>query len=93
SSGSNKRLKRDILADAVSSFVESFKEYVNRAQGPPKLSPQELYSVVSNVLGITRHQVLRAVKRFKSGTIDEFDMLKNLPEEQKLDWILLCIND
>ncbi|KAL2942311.1 Collagen alpha-1(XIV) chain [Bienertia sinuspersici] len=60
---------------------------------PSKPSSQEIYNVVSNVLKISQHQVLRAVKRFMNGTIDEFDMLKNLPEEQKLDWILLCIND
>ncbi|KAL2943146.1 Uncharacterized protein RDABS01_031494, partial [Bienertia sinuspersici] len=42
---SNKRLKRDRLADAVSSFEESFKEYVRRAQGPLKPSCQEIYHV------------------------------------------------
>ncbi|KAL2937653.1 RIB43A-like with coiled-coils protein 2 [Bienertia sinuspersici] len=93
SGGSNKRLKRDRLVDAISSFTELFKEYVSRAQGPLKPSSQEIYNVVSNVLGISRHQVLKVVKRFMNGTIDEFDMLKKLPEEQKLDWILLCIND
>ncbi|KAL2923372.1 Small EDRK-rich factor 1 [Bienertia sinuspersici] len=89
SGDSNKRLKRDHLADAISGFVESFKEYVSRAQGPPKPNSQEIYYVVSNVLGISRHQVLRAVKRFMYGTADEFEMLKNLFEEQKLDRILL----
>lgn len=93
SGGSNKRLKRDHLAEAVSSFAESFKEYVSRSQGPTKPSSQEIYGVVSSVIGISRHQVLKAVKRFMSGTVDEFEMLKTLPEEEKLDWILLCIND
>ncbi|KAL2942203.1 Speckle targeted PIP5K1A-regulated poly(A) polymerase [Bienertia sinuspersici] len=32
SGGSNKRLKRDRLTDAISSFAESFKEYVSRAK-------------------------------------------------------------
>ncbi|KAL2900393.1 Tubulin alpha-2 chain [Bienertia sinuspersici] len=81
SSSSNIRLKRDRLVDAVSSFVESFKKYVSRAQGPPKPSSQEIYDVISNVLGISRHQMLRAVKRFMNGAPDDFEMLKNLPEE------------
>ncbi|XP_021860459.2 uncharacterized protein [Spinacia oleracea] len=60
---SNKRLKRDRLADAVSSFAESFKEYVSKARNPPRPTSQEIYEVVSSVLGLSRHQVLRAVKR------------------------------
>uniref|UniRef100_A0A803MSF4 Uncharacterized protein n=1 Tax=Chenopodium quinoa TaxID=63459 RepID=A0A803MSF4_CHEQI len=87
------RGSRDHLADAVSCFAESFKEYVSRAQGPPKPSSQEIYKVVSSVLGISRHQVLKVLKRFMNGTVDEFEILKNLPEGEKLDWVLLCIND
>ncbi|KNA06554.1 hypothetical protein SOVF_179940 [Spinacia oleracea] len=89
---SNKRLKRDRLADAVSSFAESFKEYVSMSRNPPRPTSQEIYDVVSSVLGFSRHQVLRDVKRFVNGTNDEFDMLKNLPDDQKLDWILLCVD-
>lgn len=33
---SNKRLKRDRLADAVTSFAESFKEYVSKAKSPSR---------------------------------------------------------
>ncbi|KAL2904816.1 GMP synthase [glutamine-hydrolyzing] [Bienertia sinuspersici] len=80
SGGSNKRLKRDQLVDAVNRFSESFKEYVRRAQGLPTSNSQEIYNVVFNVLGISRHQILRALKRFMNGTLDEFDMLKNLLE-------------
>ncbi|XP_021747540.1 uncharacterized protein LOC110713394 [Chenopodium quinoa] len=92
SGGSNKRLKRDCLADALSYFAESFKDYVSRTQGPPKPSSQEIYEVVLSVLGISRHQVLQAVKRFMNVT-DEFEMLNNLSEGENLDWVLLCIND
>ncbi|KMS95737.1 hypothetical protein BVRB_005390 [Beta vulgaris subsp. vulgaris] len=91
--GSNKKLKRDRLADAVSSFTDSFKEYVSKAQDPPKPSSQVIYDVVSSVLGLSGQHVLQAVKRFMNGPVNEFDMLKHLPEEQKLDWILLCISD
>uniref|UniRef100_A0A803MKL7 DDE Tnp4 domain-containing protein n=1 Tax=Chenopodium quinoa TaxID=63459 RepID=A0A803MKL7_CHEQI len=90
SGDSNKRLKRDRLADAVSSFAQSFKEYVSKSTRP---TSQEIYKEVSSVLEISRHQALRAVKRFLNGTFEEFDMLKNLPDDQKLDWIILCIDE
>ncbi|XP_021723016.1 uncharacterized protein LOC110690478 [Chenopodium quinoa] len=90
SGDSNKRLKKDRLADAVSSFAESFKEYVSKSTRP---TSQEIYKEVSSVLGISRHQALRAVKRFLNGTLEEFDMLKNLPDDQKLYWIILCIDE
>uniref|UniRef100_A0A803L9U5 Myb/SANT-like domain-containing protein n=1 Tax=Chenopodium quinoa TaxID=63459 RepID=A0A803L9U5_CHEQI len=77
-------------ANAVSSFAESFKEYVSKSTRP---TSQEIYKEASSVLGISRHQALRAVKRFLNGTFEEFDMLKNLPDDQKLDWIILCIDE
>ena len=47
SGGSNKKLKRDRLADVISSFVNSFKEYVSKTQDSLKPSSQEIYDVVS----------------------------------------------
>uniref|UniRef100_A0A803MYQ5 DDE Tnp4 domain-containing protein n=1 Tax=Chenopodium quinoa TaxID=63459 RepID=A0A803MYQ5_CHEQI len=70
---------RAIGYDVVSSFDESFKEYVSKSTKP---TSQEIYKEVSSVLGISRHQALRAVKRFLNGTLEEFDMLKNLPDDQ-----------
>ncbi|KAL6517882.1 hypothetical protein OROMI_033583 [Orobanche minor] len=32
---SNKRIKRNRLDDAITRFVESFNEYMSKAQGPP----------------------------------------------------------
>ncbi|KAL2938495.1 Inter-alpha-trypsin inhibitor heavy chain H5 [Bienertia sinuspersici] len=41
-----------------------------------------IYDVISNVLGISRHQMLRAVKRFMNGMPDEFEMLKIYPRSK-----------
>ncbi|KAL8120664.1 hypothetical protein AgCh_017733 [Apium graveolens] len=46
---SNKRQKKDHLADAVTSFVESFKEYMSKAKEPPRPTCKEIYVVVSTV--------------------------------------------
>jgi hypothetical protein len=86
---SSKRLKRDRLADAVSSFAESFKDYM-QSKNPPKPNTKEVYEVVSNIIGLDRHQVLKAAKKFLNNT-DEFAMLKELPDDEKLDWVLLCL--
>ncbi|KAL1828655.1 hypothetical protein ACET3Z_007067 [Daucus carota] len=91
---SNKRQKRDRLADAVTSFAESFKEYVSKAKEPPRPTCKEIYEVVSEVYGITDDQAMRAVKRFVNGKVDEFEMLKSLPDnEKKRSWILLLITE
>ena len=86
---SSKKLKKDRLADAVNSFAEFFKQNV-QSKNPPKADSKEVYDIVSNVLGLSRQQVLKAAKRFLNHT-EEFEMLKNLPEDEKLDWVLLCI--
>ncbi|XP_074364701.1 uncharacterized protein LOC141705709 [Apium graveolens] len=104
---SNKRIKRDRLADAVTRFAESFTEYVadavtrfaesfteyvSKAQGPPRPPSKEIYDVISAVPYISRMQILKGVKSFMNGTPEMFEMLKSLPEDDKLDWILLHID-
>ncbi|XP_017242378.1 uncharacterized protein LOC108214731 [Daucus carota subsp. sativus] len=90
---SNKKVKRDRLADAVTKFAESFSEYVSKARGPPRPSSKEIYDVLSAVPYISRMQILKGVKSFMNGTVDMFEMLKSLPEDDKLDWVLLHIDD
>ncbi|KAL2938236.1 Ribosomal protein S12 methylthiotransferase RimO [Bienertia sinuspersici] len=34
---------------------------------------------------------MRAVIRFMNGNPDEFLMLKELHEDEKLEWVLLCL--
>ncbi|KMT04016.1 hypothetical protein BVRB_8g187200 [Beta vulgaris subsp. vulgaris] len=78
-SGSHKR-KKDSVADAVNNFVESFREYVqSKMNDTLKPTCQEIYTIVSEVYGISK------------GNPDEFLMLKELPEDEKLDWVLLCL--
>ncbi|KAK9733129.1 hypothetical protein RND81_04G045600 [Saponaria officinalis] len=93
STSSRKKSKRDQLAEAVTSFADSFKDYVEtKVKSTPTLSGKEVYEEVSKVYGILPHQVLRAVK-ILMGSPQNFQMLKDLPEDQKLDWILLCRDD
>ncbi|KAL2933488.1 Syntaxin-binding protein 2 [Bienertia sinuspersici] len=90
-SGSRKR-KKDSLADAVNSFTESFKEYVqSKIKDTPRPTCQEIHAVVSQVFGISRSQIMRAVKRFMIGNPDEFLMLKELLENENLEWVFLFL--
>ncbi|KAL2927752.1 L10-interacting MYB domain-containing protein [Bienertia sinuspersici] len=90
-SGSRKR-KKDSVAEAVNSFAESFREYVqSKIKDTPRPTCQEIHAVVSQVFGISRSQIMKAVKRFMNGNPDEFLMLKELPEDEKLEWVLLCL--
>ncbi|KAL2938102.1 L10-interacting MYB domain-containing protein [Bienertia sinuspersici] len=90
-SGSRKR-KKDSVAEAVNSFAESFREYVqSKIKDTPRPTCQEIHVVVSQVFGISRSQIMKAVKRLMNGNPDEFLMLKELPEDEKLEWVLLCL--
>ncbi|XP_020244377.1 uncharacterized protein LOC109843717 [Asparagus officinalis] len=91
-SKSNKKLKIDPLANAVSDVGEMLKEYLV-STNPPKADCEEIYAEVSKVRGIPPHQFLRAVKRFIDGSTHDFRMLKLLPDNQKLDWIMLCLEN
>ncbi|KAK9706961.1 hypothetical protein RND81_07G163900 [Saponaria officinalis] len=94
SSSRSKKQKRDRLADAVTRFTECFSDYVqSKPKEIPKPSPDEVHEVVKNVDGIGRNQIMRATKRFLNGPINDFEMLKTLPEGDKLDWVLLCLNE
>ncbi|RAL40528.1 hypothetical protein DM860_006598 [Cuscuta australis] len=89
----SKKVKKDRLADAVTSFANSFNEYVqSKINMTSKAGGKEIHDVVSKVDDILRHQVLKAVKKFMNMP-DEFQMLKDLPEDEKLDWILLCLEE
>ena len=60
---------------------------------PSKTSGKEIYDVQSVVSYISRMQILKGVKSFMNGTIDMFEMLKSLPDDDKLDWVLLHIDE
>ncbi|KAL2900402.1 Transcription antitermination protein NusB, partial [Bienertia sinuspersici] len=84
-SSSHKR-KKDSVANAVNNFAESFREYVqSKIKDTPRPTCQEIHTVVSQVFGISRNQIMRAVKSFMNGNLDEFLMLKELAENEKLD--------
>ncbi|KAL2901735.1 Voltage-dependent R-type calcium channel subunit alpha-1E [Bienertia sinuspersici] len=91
---SSRKREKDSVADAVSSFAQSFREYVqSKIKDIPRPTCQETYTVVSQVFGISRSQIIRAVKSFMNGNPDEFLMLKELPEDEKLEWVLLRLTE
>ncbi|KAL2942706.1 Protein transport protein sec31, partial [Bienertia sinuspersici] len=84
---SSRKRKKDSVADAVNIFAESFREYVqSKIKDTPRPTCQEIHTVVSQVFGISRSQIMRALRRFMNGNPDEFLMLKELLENEKLEW-------
>ena len=91
SASSNKRIKKYCIVDAISRFTDSFEKYLQSNKPPSKPDSKEVYDVVSKVVILDRHEVLKATKLFLKGK-KEFDVLKGLLENEKLDWVLLCLN-
>ncbi|KAH9623885.1 hypothetical protein KSS87_018555 [Heliosperma pusillum] len=93
SMSSKKKRKSDSLADAVTQVADTLKSYVEaRLKATPTLGGKEVFDEVSKVVGILRPQVLRAVNMFVEMPV-KFQVLKDLPSDQKLDWILLCLDE
>ncbi|KAL2939728.1 Acetaldehyde dehydrogenase 6 [Bienertia sinuspersici] len=64
-SGSRKH-KKDSLVEAVNSYAESFREYVqSKIKDTPRPTCQEIHAVV----------------------------FQELPEDEKLEWVLLCLGE
>lgn len=69
--------------------VPQASAHVSKAKEPPRPTCKEIYDGISSVDGITDDEVMRAVKRFMNGNVDEFDMLKSLLDNRKKrSWIL-----
>ncbi|KAL2938739.1 Werner syndrome ATP-dependent helicase-like protein [Bienertia sinuspersici] len=72
---SSRKRKKDSVADAVNSFAESFREYVqSKIKDTPRPTCEEIHTVVSQVFGISMSQIMRVVKRFMNGNPGDFLM-------------------
>ncbi|XP_074306110.1 uncharacterized protein LOC141641342 [Silene latifolia] len=93
STSSKKKRKSDSLADAVTQVANTLQSYVEaRLKSTPTLGGKEVFDEVSKVVGILRPQILQAVNVFVEASV-KFQVLKDLPSDQKLDWILLCLDE
>ncbi|XP_074320310.1 uncharacterized protein LOC141657085 isoform X2 [Silene latifolia] len=93
STSSKKKRKSDSLADAVTQVANTLQSYVEaRLKATPTLGGKEVFDEVSKVVGILRPQILQAVNMFVEAPV-KFQVLKDLPSDQKLDWILLCLDE
>ncbi|KAH9625890.1 hypothetical protein KSS87_003404, partial [Heliosperma pusillum] len=93
SSSGSKKQKRDHLADAIISIAGCFSDYLqSKTKEVVKPAPKEVYEVVKNIKGIGRHEIMKATRRFMDGPVSYFEMLQILPEDEKLEWVLVCLN-
>ncbi|GFQ05424.1 hypothetical protein PHJA_002686500 [Phtheirospermum japonicum] len=79
-----KRPKKDSLAEAVNVIATSFEEFVaSKIKSQEKPSGVEIHDVVSMVPGLTTDEVFKAVRKLMNGDVEEFNLLKALPDEKK----------
>lgn len=55
------------------------------------LDSKKVYDIVAKVVELERHEVFNATKRFLKDT-KKLNMLKRVLENEKLDWVLVCLN-
>ncbi|CAA0806448.1 Unknown protein [Striga hermonthica] len=86
------KYKKDSLAEVVGVIATSFQEYLTRKKQEEKPSGIEIHEVVSVIPGLTSEEVFKAVRKLMNGDLEEFKLLKALPEDKKQEWIYYLIN-
>ncbi|KAF8413837.1 hypothetical protein HHK36_001831 [Tetracentron sinense] len=91
SKSTKKRGRQMELASAVAEMSNSFKKYISAVK-VERLDVMEVYEEVSNVVDLSKTERLDVCQRLISGNVEEFRLLKGLPDEDKKDWILLLLS-
>ncbi|GLT84127.1 hypothetical protein SLE2022_023750 [Rubroshorea leprosula] len=84
-----KKRRKDPLVAIVGDIASSLKEYMNLKKKP---SGQEIYQVVSTVLGLSQQEIFKAVQLLLNGDLEQFYLLKSLPDDKKYDWLAFLLS-
>ncbi|KAL0370724.1 UNVERIFIED_CONTAM: hypothetical protein Sangu_0390500 [Sesamum angustifolium] len=88
-----KKLKIDSLVEAIGMKATSFQDFLaSKKKNEEKSSGIGIHEVVSMIPGLTSHEVFKAVRKLMNGDVEEFKLLKSLPDEKKRDWIYFLID-
>ncbi|OMO49835.1 hypothetical protein COLO4_38347 [Corchorus olitorius] len=89
-----KKRKKDPLIEIVGEMATSLKEYVEmkKNQERPKPTGEEIYGVVSKIVGLNRNDIFAAINRLMNGCPEQFYLLKSLPDDEKIDYVLYLLN-
>ncbi|OMO94123.1 hypothetical protein CCACVL1_06154 [Corchorus capsularis] len=92
-SSQRKKRKKDPLVEIVGEMATSLKEYVEmkKNQERPKPTGEEIYGVVSKIVGLNRNDIFGAVNRLMNGCPEQFYLLKSLPDDEKIDYVLYLL--
>ncbi|KAF8395630.1 hypothetical protein HHK36_019580 [Tetracentron sinense] len=90
SQSTTKKRGRQVEIAGVVEMAESIKKYMS-VKGE-RLCAKEVYEEVSKVVDLTSAECLDACQRFISGKVEEFRLLKDLPDEEKKNWIVLLLS-
>ncbi|GKV54024.1 hypothetical protein SLEP1_g60534, partial [Rubroshorea leprosula] len=84
-----KKRRKDPLVTIVGDIASSLKEYINLKKKP---SGQEIYEVVSIVLGLSQQEIFKAIQLLLNGDFEQFYLLKSLPDDKKYDWLAFLLS-
>ncbi|GKV28618.1 hypothetical protein SLEP1_g37639 [Rubroshorea leprosula] len=84
-----KKRRKDPLVAIVVDIASSLKEYMNLKKKP---SGQEIYEVVSTILGLSQQEIFKAVQLLLNGDPEQFYLLKSLPDDKKYDWLAFLLS-
>ncbi|OMO58774.1 hypothetical protein COLO4_34387 [Corchorus olitorius] len=90
---SKEKRKKDPLIEIVGEMATSLKEYVEmkKNQERPKPTGEEIYGVISKIVGLNRNDIFAAVNRLMNGCPEQFYLLKSLPDDEKIDYVLYLL--
>ncbi|GKV15533.1 hypothetical protein SLEP1_g26318 [Rubroshorea leprosula] len=84
-----KKRRKDPLVAIVGDIASSLKEYMNLKKKP---SGQEIYEVVSTILGLSQQEIFKAVQLLLNGDPKQFYLLKSLPDDKKYDCLAFLLS-
>ncbi|KAG8380780.1 hypothetical protein BUALT_Bualt06G0051600 [Buddleja alternifolia] len=66
--------------------------WLARRKKEEKPSGIEIHEVVSKIPGLTSNEIFTVVRKSMNGDVEEYKLLKDLPDEKKRDWVNFLIN-
>ncbi|GKV32159.1 hypothetical protein SLEP1_g40783 [Rubroshorea leprosula] len=90
-----KKQRKDPLVAIVDDIASSLKKYMNLKKKP---NGQEIYEVVSKVLGLSQQEIFKAIQLLLNDDPEQFYLLKSLLEDKNDDkkydcWFLWHMQD
>ncbi|GAA0143376.1 hypothetical protein LIER_04073 [Lithospermum erythrorhizon] len=91
----SKKTKKDALTTAVQEVAFSVKQYFERKKKNEDNRPSAkvIHEVVLSVGRLTRNEVFKATQRLMNGNVQEFELIQDLHDVEKEEWIRFLLDN